>query len=126
MIRIIRNLLPQDTRAVEYPSGIALVFVGIFMILGIITDHPLVDIHPVEFWIVFSFLIGGLQVYSLINYDSAEPLRTAMAWVTGSFWLWVGFKQGISLESIACIWLGFCNIAAFLINTVILSEKWKI
>jgi hypothetical protein len=125
MNKIVRNLLPQDTRAVEFPCAVGLILTGFALIVGLVTNEDLLNLHPMEFWAVFCVLIGSLQLYALLEFPDAEPLRTAIAWVSGSFWLWVSFSQGISIEAIATFALAFSNIVAFLINTVILSEKWK-
>ena len=118
-------MLPQDTRAVEFPSAVGLILAGIFMTIGVMIEHPLIDIHPIEFWIVFSFLIGGLQMFALLEHPDHEMLRTAMCWVSGSFWIWASFATHLDLSSIATFGLGFSNIMAFIINTVLLSEKWN-
>ena len=125
MNKIIRNMLPQDTRAVEFPSAVGLILTALFMTIGLILDHPMLKIHPIEFWIVFSFLIGGLQFFALLEHPSHEMLRTAMCWVSGSFWIWASFSTHLDVASLASFGLGFSNIVAFIINTVLLSEKWN-
>ena len=125
MIKIIRNLLPQDTRAVEFPSAVALLLAGCLMTAGLIFDHPLIDIHPIPFWILFSMIVGGLQFYALVEHPNSELLRTVMCWISGSFWIWASLATELDVASLATFALGFSNIMAFIINTVLLGEKWN-
>lgn len=125
MIKIIRNLLPQDTRAVELPSAVGLLLTGLALLFSIIVDQSLLDIHPVEFWILFTFLVGSLQFYALLDFPKLEALRTVICWISGSFWIWVSFNSNIDISALAAFSLGFSNIMAFIINTVLLREKWN-
>ena len=126
MIQIIRNLLPQDTRIAELSSAYGIISIGIFALIGISFDEYLTDAHPIVVWIIFCGIIGSLQLWSLISHPKLAVLRVSMAWVTCSFWLWVAFSSGFTISAIACFWLGISNAAAFIINIVILSEKWKL
>lgn len=125
MKQIIRNVLPQDTRSIELPSSVGLLIVCVFLFFDLLTGHHIFNIHPEEFWAIFLAVIGGLQLYALLDYPKMDLLRTAMCWVAGSFWLWIAFVPPIDISSVAAFGMGFSNIVAFIINTVIISEKWK-
>jgi hypothetical protein len=125
MKRIIKNFFPQDTRAVEFPSAMGLILTGVALLVGALIDQTLINIHPIEFWVAFCLIVGCIQWYSLLDYPEFEPVRAGISWIAGSFWLWVSTSGDLSPSSLAAFVLGFSNIVAFLINTVILSERWK-
>ena len=95
------------------------------MLAGILVGSPLVEIHPVEFWVLFCLIVGGLHLYALLDYPRNSALRTALCWISGSFWMWVSLATHPDISSMATFWLGISNIVAFIINTVLLSEKWN-
>lgn len=125
MIRIIRNLIPQDTRAVELLSAVTLISISILLFLGLINDHPLLYVRPIEFWILFSCIIGVLHLYSLLNCPNSELIRVMMCWLAGSLWLWVAFALPFEFATIVVFFLGFSNILAFIINTILLNKTWN-
>lgn len=125
MKHIVRNFLPQDTRAVEFPSAFALFSVSAILAYGFLLDKIILNFQPSMFWVIVTFLIGFSQLISLIKFPDLDTIRTACNWIAGTFWIWVAFSSILSVGSIVAFYIGASNLMAFLINTTVLSETWN-
>lgn len=123
--KILRNLLPQDTRSVEYPAAAGMILISFLLFFNLFSKEIHVNISPIWFWCLITFIVGLAQFLSLIFFPNFEVYRHILSWMSGTFFLWLAFSQPLSILSIPTFFLGISNIAAFLINTVILSEQWK-
>lgn len=122
---IIRCLLPRDMRSVEITSAWSLIILSFFLITSTETTESMNSLHPVEFWATITCIFGSLHLYSLVRLTKEEPVRLVTSWLSGTFWIWVGLSSGLNNPGdIATLILGVGCMAAFLINTMILSESW--
>jgi|688.fasta_scaffold508818_2 hypothetical protein len=123
------SLLPQDTRIVELLSGIALVLVGLGLMLsgnGLVGTHN--SVQENTFWCLITMAFGALQISAIAMCRSMEHLRFILAWVSGSFWVWVASANMavvVSATDIATIGLGVMNLYAFVINLLLVKQSWK-
>jgi hypothetical protein len=120
MKTLIRNLLPQDTRSVEFPSAVGLIICSIMLFFNLIPN-----VYHIGFWCVVTFMLGVVYIVSLLHFPKLDCCRPVLSWLAGSFWIWLTFSQPLSIMAIPVFFLGVSNIVAFLINTVILSETWR-
>lgn len=125
MLPIVRNLLPQDTRSVEYPAAAGLIFVAVLLFFGLFSQEINVNISPIGFWCLVTYVVGCSQFCSLLFFPKFEVYRHILSWLSGTFFMWLAFSQPLSILSVPTFLLGLSNIAAFLINIVIMSEQWK-
>ena len=125
MKTIIKNLLPQDTRSVEFPSAIGLIVCSFLLFFGCMSNEIHLNISSIGIWCVVTFVLGISYIVSLLHFPKLDPIRPALAWLAGTFWIWLTFSQPLTILSIPVFFLGISNIVAFLINTVILSEQWR-
>lgn len=123
--KILRNLLPQDTRSVEYPAAVGMILISFLLFFNVFSQEIHVNITPIWFWCSVTLIVGLVQFCSLIFFPKFEVIGHFFSWMSGTFFMWLAFSQPLSILSIPTFFLGFSNIAAFLINTVILSEQWK-
>ena len=122
---IVRCLLPQDMRSIELTSAWSLIVLSSFLIVSTETTDSMDALHPVEFWATVTCIFGSLHLYSLVRLTKEEPVRLVVSWVSGTFWIWLGLTSGLNTPGdIATLILGVGCMAAFLINTMILSESW--
>jgi hypothetical protein len=120
---MIKNMLPQDSRAVEIASAWALIFMSVCMLAGAVDIGPLQHAHDEIFWLIVLALIGLLQFWSLVIHPSAEVLRCVLAWVTGTFWVWLALADGPPTASdFATFTMGIGNLYAFVININLLRN----
>lgn len=125
MKHLIRNLLPQDTRSVEYPAAFGLILISFLLFFGLFSDEININISPIGFWCFVTLLVGVSQFCSLLFFPKFEKYGHILSWLSGTFFMWLAFSQPLSILSIPTFLLGVSNIAAFLINIVIMSEQWK-
>ena len=125
MKTIIKNLLPQDTRSVEFPSAVGLIVCSFLLFFKCMSNEIHLHIDSVGFWCIVTFILGVSYIVSLLHFPKLDPIRPALAWLAGTFWVWLTFSQPLTILSIPVFFLGISNIVAFLINTVILSEQWR-
>lgn len=122
---ICKKLLPRDTRSVEFTSAWSLILLSLFLVLSSESTEAMESLHPVEFWATTTCIFGSLHLYSLVRLSKEEPVRLVTSWLSGTFWIWVGLSNGLNTPGdIATLILGVGCMAAFLINTMILSESW--
>lgn len=124
------GLLPQDTRIAELTSGFALVLVGLaFITSGVSITHGITSMHQNTFWCILTIVFGALQIASIELYKRMEHLRFVLAWVTGSFWIWISTENltggGIGPSEIATIVMGIMNLYAFIVNLLLVKQSWK-
>lgn len=123
------SLLPQDTRIVEVLSGLALVFVGIGLMIpgnGMISIS--VSTPVATFWALLTLAFGVLQLGSIAMCKAMEHLRFILAWISGSFWIWIATENAstaVTASEIATIVLGITNLYAFIINLLLVKQSWK-
>lgn len=120
MKTLIKNLLPQDTRSVEFPSAVGLILCSIMLFFNLIPN-----VYHIGFWCVVTLFLGVVYIASLLHYPKLDFYRPFLSWIAGTFWVWLSLSQPLSVTAIPVFFLGISNIVAFLINTVILSETWK-
>lgn len=125
MKTIIRNLLPQDTRSVEFPSAVGLIVCSIILFFNVMSNEIHLHINNIGFWCIATFFIGVVYIISLLHFPKLDFYRPMLSWMSGTFWIWLTFSQPLSIMAIPVFFLGISNIVAFLINTVILSETWR-
>lgn len=122
------SLLPQDTRIAELASGFSLVLVGFaFLILGVNILHD-ISAQQNAFWCILTITFGILQVSSIEVYSRMEHLRFILAWVAGSFWVWISTEnltRGIGPSEIATLVMGIMNLYAFIVNLLLVKQSWK-
>ena len=123
---VCRHLLPQDTRSVEITSAISLLILSLLLMTSSsATTEAMESLHPIEFWATVTCIFGSLHLYSLIRLNKEEPVRLAISWASGRFWIWMGLSSGLNNPGdIVTLILGVGSMPAFLINTMILSESW--
>ena len=117
--KMIRNLLPQDTRIIEIASALSLIALCLSLVIGNIS-HSILSFQSREFWSVVLFSFGVLQLWSIIVYPKAELLRCTMAWICGSFWVWIGISGDM-----ATFFIGIGNLYSFIINFNLLRRAWE-
>jgi hypothetical protein len=121
-MKILRNLLPRDTRCVEIASAFGLIFSSLFFAYGNGGDY-LLQVHPTAFWFVFSGLLGVLQFFSILFYPKLELLRVLAAFTSGTCWLYWGFAAPtIDQDEALMFTVGFGNLYGFIINLNLLLE----
>ena len=126
-VKILRNLLPVDSRKLEFASAFSFIIsaIGIFLF----KDHQgfeyLLIYHSHIFWSLFFGIIGGLQLYSLLEYPELEPIRLSTSWVSGVFWVWSGMERDLTTAAILSMFVGIYLLLAFIINAVALKDLWK-
>lgn len=125
MKKIIRNLLPQDTRSVEYPSSAGMMLTAILLFFDVSIREIHINVSNQDIFLIVLFLVGLIHFLILVTYPRLVCIRPLFSWAAGTFWLWLAFSQPLSILSMPTFLLGASNIASFLINTVIMSEKWR-
>lgn len=123
------NLLPQDTRIAELISGFALVLfsVCIFITKGNVPSDML-NFNRVEYWFLITFIIGFLQVASIVLCSQMEHLRFILSWLTGSFWIWTStdsLSTHLTPSTLGALVLGLMNLYAFIVNLLLVKQSWK-
>jgi hypothetical protein len=123
------SLLPQDTRIAEVLSGLALVFVGVgLMIPGNGMISPSITAPVAAFWALITLAFGALQLSAIAMCKAMEHLRFILAWISGSFWIWVAtsnISYTVTASEVATIVLGITNLYAFIINLLLVKQSWK-
>jgi hypothetical protein len=123
------SLLPRDTRIVELLSGIAMVLVGMGLLLsGNSLMGTVTTVQYNTFWFLIAVAFGSLQIFSIALCAKMEHLRFILAWISGSFWIWVAstnLAHGIHASEIATMMLGITNLYAFIINLLLVKQSWK-
>lgn len=123
------SLLPQDTRIAELLSGFAMVLVGMgLMVTGNSLIGTITTIQENAFWCLITIAFGSLQVFTLALYRKMEHLRFVLAWISGSFWIWVSsanFANGVHAPDIVTLMLGITNLYAFIVNLLLVKQSWK-
>jgi ABC-type multidrug transport system permease subunit len=121
---------PQDARSSELASAWGLIFLSILLscsgFLGI-DDAVLRMTQSIPFWVIICLIMGSLQLFSVALYPSVEILRAITAWVNGSMWLWIGFSSSyghVAVSDAAAVCLGFSNLYAFSLNSLMIHKKW--
>lgn len=125
---MIKNLLPEDTRIAELVSAISLIFLSLGISFFDVNTIGLFAHETKEFWILALGMLGTLQFTSLVLYPKAEVLRCITAWINGSFWIWMAFSAiswNVSINDITSLILGFANLYAFVINTLLVWASWE-
>jgi hypothetical protein len=119
-------MLPQDTRLAELVAAVSMVLLSISMFTcGVVDLNSIYETQ--EFWKIIIFIFGALQFSSLVLYPKLELLRCIMAWINGSFWIWIAISDiSIHLDStdIAVFILGMANMYAFIVNINLLKHPW--
>ena len=126
-VKILRNLLPVDSRKLEFASAFSFIIsaIGIFIFKDHQSFEYLLIYHSHIFWSLFFGTIGGLQLYSLLGYPELEPMRISTSWVSGAYWVWSGTERDLSTAAILSMFVGIYLLLAFIINTVALKDLWK-
>ena len=126
-VKILRNLLPVDSRNLEFANAFSFIIsaIGIFLFKNHQGFEYLLIYHSHIFWSLFFGIIGGLQLYSLFEYPELEPIRISTSWVSGAYWVWSGTERDLSTAAILSIFVGIYLLLAFIINTVALKDLWK-
>lgn len=125
---ILHSLLPQDTRIAELTSGFALIFVSMVFFFGGTPSDSLLSIHHEYFWALITSIFGCLQLTSVTVCEKLEHLRFILAWLSGTFWIWVSTEHGfnhVHLPDIATFVLGVANLYAFVVNLLLIKQSWK-
>lgn len=121
---LLRNFLPQDTRAVELASAQALCLVSVGIAVGVDLPATMEHLHPSLFWSVCSGLLGLLQATSLAGYPLLEPLRCWTALLCGATWVWLGLSGHATLPDFAAASLGLTNLYGFAVGFLFLKKSW--
>lgn len=118
------NLIPQDTRAAEILSGVALILHGLATIVSSLFYGP--PAHQ-NFWVLVSIIFGAIQIVAILRHPDIELTRVMMAWLAGSGWFYMAaLNAGSSLSEAAIMMaLGVSNMVAFIVNLAILRILWK-
>jgi hypothetical protein len=123
--------LPQDARSSELASAWALIFLSILSIcsnyIGL-DDAVLRMTQSMPFWVIIFSIMGYLQLFSVALYPRVEILRAITSWVNGSLWIWIGFSSSyghIAASDAAAVCLGFSNLYAFSLNSLMIHKKWE-
>ena len=125
------SFFPQDTRSTEFVSAFALMIFSLvcvnssFFSLDIST---LIKLHSLEFWVLLTGILGGLQFFALALYPRAEILRIILSWTNGSFWVWMSLNSSavhIDPSTFSSFFLGLVNLYAFCINAMLLRKTWE-
>jgi len=122
-----RNLFPEDTRIIEYLAAYSLMFISLFLGLGIILCPPLEMYQRNEFWVVVFANFGMIQFVSLVFYPRLEILRCVMSIVSGSAFLWLSLglsHHQMMIGDVSMFILGLGNLYAFVINSVQIKTVW--
>jgi len=120
---MIKNMLPQDSRAVEIASAWAMIVMSFGMGLKLVDSSVLNTAHSAHFWITCLALLGLLQFWSLVLHPSAEVLRCLLAWVAGTFWVWLSLADGPPVPAdFPAFTMGIGNLYAFVININLLRR----
>lgn len=117
-----KNLFPRDLRILEVISSLGLLLLGLILFIDLQSINfysHLLKYHSNIFWVIFCFIIGGLQLYSIYDYPKEELIRACTAWITGLFWFWCG----ISSFSFIHILFGAYLFLSFIINLATLSRQ---
>lgn len=125
--KMTRNLLPEDTRIVEYIGSYSLLIIGFFLGIGAIECPPLASIQRVEFWVVTFLNFGLIQFISLLFYPKLEILRAIMSMVTSCTLLWLSLGLSnfhMMISDVPMFLIGLGNMYAFIINTVQIKTVW--
>ena len=126
-VKILRNLLPVDSRNLEFASAFSFIIsaIGIFLFKDNQEFDYLFVYHSHIFWSLFFGIIGGLQLYSLLEYPELEPIRISTSWVSGTYWVWSGMERDLTTAAILSMFVGIYLLLAFIINAVALKDLWK-
>ena len=126
-VKILRNLLPVDSRNLEFASAFSFIIsaIGIFLFKNHQGFEYLLIHHSHIFWSLFFGIIGGLQLYSLLEYPELEPIRISTSWVSGTYWVWSGMERDLTTAAILSMFVGIYLLLAFIINAVALKDLWK-
>lgn len=125
MKTVIRNLLPQDTRSVEYPSAAGLIVCSVILFFNLMSTEIHLHVNNIGLWCIPTFFLGVGYIVALLKFPRLDFFRPVLSWLTGTFWIWLTFSQPLSIMAIPVFFLGVSSIIAFLINTIILSETWR-
>lgn len=80
------------------------------------------------FLCIVAIVFGILQLSSIALCRTMEHLRFILAWISGSFWIWVAtadISHTVTAAEIATIMLGVTNLYAFIINLLLVKQSWK-
>lgn len=122
MKTIIRNFVPQDTRIIEIASGVSLFFMSLAFFLKFNHDF-IIGESPAAIWGSIAILISLVQLASLAWHPNQLYARIASLWASGSFFVFFALNtQSTVFETIVMFVLGISCYAAFIINTIIVSE----
>lgn len=126
-VKILRNLLPVDSRKLEFVSAFSFIVsaIVIFLFKSYQGFDYLFVYHSHIFWSLFFGIIGGLQLYSLLEYPELEPIRISTSWVSGAYWVWSGMERDLTTAAILSMFVGVYLLLAFIINAVALKDLWK-
>ena len=124
---------PQDTRTTEFASAFALVSLSLMCFHAVFYESSLnisalIAHHQIPFWVLITAVLGGLQMLAVVLYPKTEVLRVILAWVNGSFWIWLSLTiSPIRLDpsDIGTFFLGMTNLYAFCINALLLRKTWE-
>lgn len=126
------SLLPQDTRIAELLSGISLLVVGMALLItgkGFLHHSTvMVTMQYNAFWCILCIAFGVLQISAIAVHRGLEHLRFILAWITGSFWVWLAsanFSNGANATEMVTMLLGITNLYAFIVNLLLVRQSWK-
>ena len=124
MKTFICNLLPRDTRMVEFVSAWATVFAAIF-----VNQWPVEILQHgnVEAWRLSLLVLGILHIAAVIGFKGSELIRCSLCFGGGLFWLWssmYSFSYGVTPTDLIGISMGIGCLSAFIINVRFLGMRW--
>lgn len=123
-----RNLLPQDTRAIELASAGGLLLVSMGLCCGLPLEQSVTELYSSYFWAVIVGGLGAFQLLALTMYARLELLRCITALIAGSLWVWVALS---SLKShpypadLGVLVLGISNLYGFTVTFLFLKKSWE-
>lgn len=124
--KILRQLLPQDTRLLEITCAWALIFAGLSLQNW---PAPMLEQSPVEGWRLALLSFGAIKLVSLVGFSGADMVRTPIAFMSGLFWVWVALyyiQSGpVQITHLAALFMGFGNFVAFFVGMLQLGSRWS-
>jgi hypothetical protein len=103
-----------------------MITVSIFIAFCIFFDRSFINNQLDYIILVICLFFGSYHLYALLHYPKMEMIRAFICWISGSFWMWVSFLDPFTIFSLATFALGFFNVVAFIVNMILLKEKWNL
>ena len=125
------DLLPKDTRNIEFLSAVSLIVSAVLIwVLGPYSLPPKALALTHEFfWASTMLTFGFMQLIAAIDHVKMRILRSTLGWFCGAFWTWWGLDcivtREMSIAEITSFTLGIFCFYVFVMNSMICLRRKK-